>query len=292
MLVSPLRYPGGKARLFPFVAKIIENNSLYSSTYCEPYAGGAGLALKLLSTGFVKRVMLNDLDEAIFAFWKSVLDAPDQFCEMIASTKVTIDEWHRQRMVWERKDPTDFLGLGFSVFFLNRTSRSGIIDGSGPIGGYSQSGIWKIDVRLNKEKHIQNIQRIKPFRSCISLSMFDAHHYIKDVFRMRDVFIYLDPPYYVKGKKLYRNSYTHADHCQIGGCLDENRDSRWIVSYDDVPEVRQIYRNFSPTTYEMPYSAGRKGVGREVIFSSDRVRIPSFDGFLAVDTPSNRLVCA
>ena len=44
---SPLRYPGGKAQLFPLVRDIIVANRLNGATYIEPFAGGAGLALKL-----------------------------------------------------------------------------------------------------------------------------------------------------------------------------------------------------------------------------------------------------
>src|SRR5690606_38605537 len=107
-----------------------------------------GLAIKLLTSGFVARISINDIDRSIYAFWISALFDTDKFCRLIEKTPINIDEWYQQREIWEEGDADDALSLGFSAFFLNRTNRSGIIEGAGPIGGYAQKGNWKIDVRL------------------------------------------------------------------------------------------------------------------------------------------------
>jgi DNA adenine methylase len=279
MLTSPLRYPGGKAKLFQYFTEVIKLNKLYSCTYCEPYAGGAGLALKLLSTGFVESVALNDIDESIFAFWQSVLRHPDDFCELIDKTPITIDEWHRQKAIWKSRDLSNPLRLGFSAFFLNRTNRSGIIEGAGPIGGYDQSGAWSLDVRLNKVQQIKNIDSLKSFSDRIDISNCDAIDFTKGKFSQEASFVYLDPPYYVKGSKLYRNFYKHLDHCLIKDMLFDNRKMKWIISYDDVFEVRQIYANLNPVVYSLQYSAGFKASGSEVIYYSDVLDSPIVDGF-------------
>ncbi|MGY8634548.1 DNA adenine methylase [Bradyrhizobium sp. 14AA] len=159
MITSPLRYPGGKAKLFPYFVDLIRENKLFGAEYCEPYAGGAGLALRLLTNGFVDRVSINDIDQSIYAFWVSALYDTDRFCRLIEKTPINIEQWHRQQEVWEASDFDNKLKLGFSAYFLNRTNRSGIIEGAGPIGGYGQKGNWKIDVRLIKYKMlIQNDQ--------------------------------------------------------------------------------------------------------------------------------------
>jgi DNA adenine methylase len=278
-LVSPLRYPGGKAKLLPYFTEVVKANGLYKSTYCEPYAGGAGLALKLLSTGFVERLSLNDVDESIFAFWKSVLDQPDEFCRLIENAAMTIDEWHRQQEIWRGRDVDNPLQLGFAAFYLNRTNRSGIIEGAGPIGGYSQSGKWKLDVRLNREAQIGYVQALKAFRSRITVTNEDALDFVAYAFEHRETFCYLDPPYYVKGSKLYRNFYRHDDHVEVLNLLRENRNARWVVSYDDVPQIREIYSEFDPISYSLSYSAGASATGREVIFFSDALVAPTVKGF-------------
>ena len=280
MINSPLRYPGGKAKLAPFLGDLIIQNGLIGAEYCEPYAGGAGLALKLLSLGFVDRIAINDIDSAIYSFWKSALERTDEFCELIDRTPLTIEEWYRQRQVWRDGDVTDRLALGFSAFYLNRTNRSGIIDGAGPIGGYAQEGPWKLGVRFVRDKQISNLLNLRKYSSQISISNMDAIEFISEKLPLENVFIYADPPYFVKGRKLYRNSYQMKDHCSVRDILSRNRDKKWIVSYDDVPEIRAIYSEFSPLSYQLNYSAGTKNVGNEVIYSSDVLKLPTMEGLL------------
>lgn len=279
MLVSPLRYPGGKSKLFEYFTHIIRANNLFDCMYCEPYAGGAGLALRLLSSGFVGSISLNDIDESIYAFWNAVIQNPTEFCALIESVPITIDEWHRQKAIWSSKDMSDSLTLGFSAFYLNRTNRSGIIEGAGPIGGYSQVSKWKLDARFNRRQQIQNISAIANYRDQIKISNVDALDFISSRFEEPRTFCYLDPPYYIKGSKLYRNSYGHTDHVEIMKRLAENREATWVVSYDDVPQIREIYAGFQPISYALNYSAGSNGTGREVIYFSDSLLAPDMPGF-------------
>lgn len=277
-MISPLRYPGGKAKLFPFFSQLINENRLHSATYCEPYAGGAGLALKLLAHGFVPRIELNDLDRAIFAFWNSALFDTDRFCSRLAAIDVTVDEWRRQKEIYRSPSAGSF-DLGFATYFLNRTSRSGIIEGSGPIGGYEQKGEWKIDARFNKTVQVSNIQAVSKLSPCISLHNEDALAFTKNRLDDIDRLIYLDPPYYVKGRKLYKNYYRHKDHVEIASLLGSKRQGNWIVSYDSAPQIHEIYRDFSGVVYNLQYSAGPRSSGEEVIFAGDRIALPSMEAF-------------
>ena len=65
---SPLRYPGGKTKIYGLVKSLIETNDLIGETYIEPLLAGAGLALKLLMNNDVKRIVINDYDPAICFF--------------------------------------------------------------------------------------------------------------------------------------------------------------------------------------------------------------------------------
>jgi DNA adenine methylase len=279
MISSPLRYPGGKAKLFPYFAELIRRNKLFGAKYCEPYAGGAGLAIKLLTSGFVDRISINDIDKSIYAFWLSALFDTDEFCRLIEKTPIDIDQWHRQQEIWKACDLDDKLSLGFSAFFLNRTNRSGIIEGAGPIGGYAQKGNWKIGVRLVKQKQIENLKALSRYADQIKVTNLDALNYIERTLEKNNSLVYLDPPYFVKGHKLYKNFYQPADHIKIANELKLNRKYNWIVSYDDVPEIRKAYSAFSPITYLLNYSAGEKSVGAEVIFLSDALSSPDVHGF-------------
>ena len=91
--------------------------------------------------------------------------------------------------------------------------------------------------------------------------------------------LYIWTLYFVKGHKLYKNFYQPADHIEIAKELKRKRKSKWVVSYDDVPEIRDAYSAFSPITYLLNYSAGEKSVGTEVIFVSDALSTPDVRGF-------------
>ncbi|HES9253572.1 TPA: DNA adenine methylase, partial [Streptococcus pyogenes] len=206
--VSPLRYPGGKTQVYDFVKELVNLNE--TTTYIEPYMGGMGIALKLLLNNNVHKIMVNDYDKAIYAFWYSVLNYTEQLIEKINTTPITIDEWKLQREVQKNKNNCDdLLTLGFSTLFLNRTNRSGIIK-AGVIGGLKQDGNYKLDCRFNKEKTIKKIKLIASYKKQIKLYNMDAEKFIRlNITKTKNSFTFFDPPYYTKGPGLYTNFYNH-----------------------------------------------------------------------------------
>ncbi len=272
MHYTPLRYPGGKSKFAPQVKAIIEKNELYGH-YVEPYAGGAGVALDLLFNGFCTDIHINDLDLAIYNFWKSITEQTDEFIQLIVDTPVTIEEWHKQK--FKIKDPSiSSLEHGFSTFFLNRTNRSGILKG-GVIGGLVQSGTYKLDCRFNKGNLIRRIEEIRKMSEHIHVYNRDTVGWISEIDSVipMNSLIYLDPPYYEKGKGLYRNFYNHEDHVSICEVL-ANIKTPWVVSYDDNQNIREIYKEYRQTEYSLNYSANRKARGNEVVIYCDKITIP------------------
>ena len=210
---SPLRYPGGKTKLYNYIRDLLEINNLIGGTYVEPFAGGAGLALKLLVNGDVNKIVINDLDKSIYSIWHSILNRPDDFCSLIDNAKLTISEWMHQRDIYRSEDYSDLLKYGFAAFYLNRTNRSGIING-GVFGGLKQTGNYKLNARFNKDTLIKKIQIIKKHRKSIILFCLDANDLINNSWLKyyRKVFINFDPPYVKKGLELYRNFFNEEDH--------------------------------------------------------------------------------
>lgn len=267
---TPLRYPGGKGRFAPFVRDLMETNQL-SGDYLEPYAGGAAVALDLLYNDYCENIHINDFDVAVFNFWKSVTENTDSFLKLLQDTPVTIDEWHRQKTILANPQDCTQLEHGFAAFFLNRTNRSGILKG-GVIGGKNQDGNYKLDARFHKENLSKRIEKIGKFKDRIKVYNQDALDLLSSVdsFLPPDSLIYLDPPYYVKGQGLYRNFYMHEDHVKIREALDKVQ-SKWIVSYDNCPEIKQIYSGYRQEDYELNYSAYYKTKGSEVMIYCDAV---------------------
>lgn len=282
LYASPLRYPGGKRKLANFVKLIFRHNNLLDSEYVEPYAGGASIALQLLYDEYVRYVHINDIDISIFSFWHSVLYETDELCQLISTTPITIDEWKHQRNIQIKGQQKDskisFLELGFSTFFLNRTNRSGIISG-GVIGGKDQSGKWKIDARFNKEKLIVRIRKIARYKNRIKLSNLDALDLISSVEGKisNQSLIYFDPPYFVKGTRdLYKRFYRTKDHEKVAERIRELQ-YNWIVSYDNVPEIRDLYGGLQSLTYGIHYSAKNSYKGSEVMFFNSNLAVPDVE---------------
>jgi DNA adenine methylase len=177
--LSPLRYPGGKASLTGYLGNLIDLNDLRGCSYYEPYAGGAGAALGLLRTGTVMEIFVNDADERIGAFWLAVLDHSNRFVDRIFSIPLTITEWRKQRDICLHPQKYDRFDVGFAAFYMNRCNRSGVLTGSGPIGGYEQSGKWRLDVRFSRSGLAERIIVLAKLRERIHLSQLDALDFLK-----------------------------------------------------------------------------------------------------------------
>ena len=274
---SPLRYPGGKGKLAKFVRALVKENRLCDGRYVEPFAGGAAIAWELLLTGVVRRVSINDYDNSVYSFWASVLDNTDKICELIHNSPLTVEFWDKQKTVLKNKNSESALDIGFAFFYLNRTNRSGIING-GLIGGRNQSGLWKMDARFNKPLLIEKIQKIAERKSHIQLTNLDAIEFMKQNFSSWDknTLIYLDPPYFEKGKFLYYNSFKTEDHEALAASIENYDEKNWIVSYDSAPEIRSLYRKHKEIRYLLNYSARNATRGHEVMYFSKSLRVPAF----------------
>lgn len=275
-VLSPLRYPGGKAKIADFIKQIVKDNELLDGVYVEPYAGGAAVALSLLMDEYVSRIIINDKDRSIYAFWHSVLYDTDRLCRLIEETPVNMETWRIQRKIQspEKKETADLLSLGFSTFFMNRTNRSGIIK-AGVIGGFNQTGNYKIDARYRKDDLIARIRRIASYADRIELHNEDAVDLVSRISQTapQSTILYLDPPYYKKGRGLYMNYYDDTDHERIRDVITHVNNLRWIVSYDNSPFIKALYEPFRSQEFYLNYSANNNGKGTEVIFFSDNCKV-------------------
>jgi DNA adenine methylase len=277
---TPLRYPGGKGKLAAFIKELMKRNGLLDGEYAEPYAGGAAIALELLLQEYVSHIHINDISRPIHSFWKSVLDNTENLVRLVRNTPLTVSAWDKQKRILSNPNDYDNLALGFAAFFLNRTNRSGILNG-GIIGGRDQSGPWKIDARFNAAELIYRIESIANLRTKISLSREDAKKFLlKRVSRFSDkALIYLDPPYYIKGKELYYDYYTHKDHEEIAKFVTKKiRKQKWIVSYDNIEAIREMYVDSRSITYGVGYSAREARDGAEVMFFCNDLEVPPLTG--------------
>lgn len=275
---TPLRYPGGKGKLSYYIKSLIEVNSISDGYYVEPYAGGAAIAVDLLVNEYVRNILINDADTAVYSFWDSVVNNTDGLCSLIQDCNVDMDNWYQQKEVLKNTSEYDSLSIGFATFFLNRTNRSGILK-AGVIGGKAQSGEWKMDVRFNKDDLISRIRRIAEYKNRIKITNLDAIELIGSISELtaenKKLLVYLDPPYYVKGQDLYRNFYEHHDHVLVKNALRNSGIKKWLTSYDNAKQIKEIYSEFRQTEYSLNYTAQSKKVGEEVMIFSNEIIIPN-----------------
>ncbi|MGM9708781.1 MAG: DNA adenine methylase [Prevotella sp.] len=272
-LLSPLRYPGGKGKMADVFKRIIEQNDLLDGIYVEPFVGGGSVALSLLLNDYVSRIVINDKDRSIYAFWHSVLNDASQLCRMIADTPVDMDVWRQQKEVQAHKDDAGLLELGFSTFFLNRTNRSGIIK-AGVIGGNGQTGNYLIDARFNKSDLIARIQRIADYADRIELHNEDAVALLNNICGTMPnrTLYYLDPPYYVKGPGLYMNYFKDDDHRKIATAVAGITHGKWIVTYDNHPFIASLYSRYRQREFSLSYSTTNGKQGEEIMIYSDNLK--------------------
>lgn len=278
---SPLRYPGGKSQLANFIAHTLELNHLEHSTYCEAFCGGSGVAMTLLLKDKVNRVILNDYDPAIYSVWYAILHDTHSFIERIQNTPITIAEWYHQKDIYNHlKNIHEYnIDLAYSAFFLNRTNRSGIIE-SRPIGGFEQNSKYKINCRFNVINLVRKIEKIQALHSRIELYNLDGLEFIRRIIapmNTDNIFIFFDPPYFNQGQKLYKNSLTPTYHEQLSHSIKALQHNHWIVTYDDVIDIRNLYADCEGWKYDIHYTANTKRIESELLYKSPATVIESFE---------------
>lgn len=274
---TPLRYPGGKVRLYSYVKKLIEKNYNNPPIYIEAFAGGSGLALKLLMTNIVSEIYINDYDYAIYCIWHSIKYHNKKFKELIKNAVFSIEEWNKQKEIYldaSKKSNYSKLEIGFATFYLNRTNRSGIIT-AGPIGGNNQNGNYLMDCRFNKEELLNIISKIHKYKSKIHVYSRDAYKFIQQMeCKIKsDCFYYLDPPYVQKGPGLYKNSFDKEKHMQLKNSVLHLK-NKWLITYDYDPFIEKLYSNYHMKEFHLSYSAQKAKLGKEyAIYSNNLIDV-------------------
>jgi DNA adenine methylase len=273
--LSPLRYPGGKGRLAGFVGRLIEAQPARAATYVEPFAGGAGVGLRLLFDEYVDDVVLNDLNPGIAAFWRAVFDDTDSFLELVAEANLTVEEWYHQRDRY-RSGGSD-LELGFATFYLNRTNRSGILDAR-PIGGLEQTGKWLIDARFDKEKLARRVRVLARYASRVTICEEDGVGLVEGYLGDASSFIYADPPYLVEGDDLYLDAVSWEDHQRLAALL-KSANVGWFLTYDaDSRITNDLYFGLRCAVFQTSHTAATQHVGQEYAVFADSLQVPSLRG--------------
>ena len=244
--VSPLRYPGGKRKLAVLIAEIFATANRPIRLLVEPFAGGASVAIAMLEAGFAEEIALADQDPLVASFWRTVFSKDaERLARLIETAEVTLAERDRIIAYRPRKD----LGRAYRCLYINRTSFSGIInEHAGAIGGRAQDGEYTIGCRFNQQRIADRIRKLSALRNKVRFvrhqgydkTISDVRTLVGSKYSERDVFWYLDPPFFEKAGRLYRHVFSDADHRAFRTALD-TIPGQFVLSYDDVPAAQHLY---------------------------------------------------
>lgn len=274
MPINPVRYPGGKGRksIVDRVLSLYPDGSLDGVTWVEPFCGGCGLGLALVERGIVGSATFNDGDPRVAAMWRAMAYRTDEFVEWLEGVGIDMGTFREARRV-ANDAGAGWFERGCATYFLNRTCRSGYIDG-GVIGGNDQSGRYKMDCRFNREELARRVGRIGELSADGTLRFVEPHDAVSLIGGLAggalpdgtpvdvgSLFLYADPPYVVKGAACYRRGVSHD---ALAACL---RDAgahgvRWLLSYDDCDEVRRLYAGYRAEPLSVTYSNNDRTRGR------------------------------
>lgn len=267
--ISPFRYPGGKAFLYKLLYNSLQRLPEGERVYAEPFCGGAGSAVILLKLGAVSKIHLNDADPKVYSAWHAILTEPERFAKAIHDTPIDMPTWYAARDIVQNSTEVGF-ELGFATFFLNRTSRSGIVAGSGPIGGYDQQGTWKIDARFNRDALAERVKWLGSVEDRIVLTQEDALTFLtrsRDRLPLDQTLFFVDPPYVTAGGRLYLNAMNEEKHIALSDILQGGSLPHWLLTYDDHPLIRGLYQEMTISDLAVTYSLQSKRKEREVLIS-------------------------
>jgi DNA adenine methylase len=247
---SPLRYPGGKGRA---VAEIIRHFPKNIDRVCSPFLGGGSVELELARQGV--EVFGYDDFEPLVNFWLCLMENPGKL------TRIVRKLYPMSRSTFLRLQKM-FSGIRgryarAAVFYaINRASFSGT----------TLSGGWVTP------KHTRftpsSIDYLSGFR--IDRLHVGRESFESSIERHKDDFLYLDPPYFIKSKiyGVKGNKHRGFNHEKLAEMLAKRRN--WILSYNDCPEVRRLYKGFRTVVPHWPYGMNANRPSNELlIFSRD-----------------------
>ncbi len=241
---SPLRYPGGKSRAVPLIVPWIPAGT---KTLFSPFFGGGSVELAAASCGV--EVKGYDAFGPLVNFWQHALTNPAALAERVAKehplSKKRFYELRRNNLAGPH---------GAATFFaLNRASFSGTTLS----GGMGQGDRFTPS----------SIEKLRRF-SCPGVTVGHAS-FEESLTANPNDFAYLDPPYLISSMLYGNRGDTHKgfDHAALAACL-RGHDSSWLLSYNDCPEVRALYRGHAMLTPAWTYGMGKSHRSSELLILS------------------------
>jgi len=225
---SPLRYPGGKTRALKTIIPLVPE----FDEYREPFVGGGSVFFSIKQTCPDKTYWINDLNNDLYCFWKISQENLYDLVERIKEIKKNFD--NGQELYDSLNDQTDENGKfekAVRFFILNRITFSGTVDA----GGYTKRSFEK---RFT-DSSIKRLSRIKAIVNGVKITNEDYSVLVNKP--GKNVFIFLDPPYFSNPYKIYgKVDQLEFDHQRFSSTMKECN-HKWLITYDNADEIKNMF---------------------------------------------------
>lgn len=254
-----IRYPGSKDQHLKFLERHLLPFAREYRSVAEPFSGTAAITFFLLKKKLVDKYWINDFDPAMAALWLTVRDHPDELIARIEAYTPRSEDFYTFKA--DAGDST--MDLAFRKVVLHQISYSGLGAKAGsPIGGKNQTGAYKVDCRWRPHLLRKKILACSALLNSAegTITSLSWENMLSNALDSK-YFVYLDPPYYAQGTVLYSNGVI--DHTSLSQTLQGNKN--WMISYDDAPEVRDLYHWADVQRLDVRSHLHHKAIGDVVI---------------------------
>ena len=249
---SPLAYIGGKSKLSKTIIKMIPDHQ----AYCEVFAGAGWVFFGKEPS---KYETINDLDSDLVIFYRVLQNHLEEFLKQfkwLLSSREWFEDWKRQR---EAGGLTD-IQRAARYYYLQRLAFGGQVRNR--TFGVGQMRLPKINLlRLEEELSAVHIRL-----SRVVIENLPWQEFLTRYGRPQ-TFFYLDPPYWKA--PVYRHNLELEDYREMAIVLAEIK-GKFILSINDLPEMRETFRKFNIKPVTLKYSIAEKTttVGKELLVSN------------------------
>ncbi|MFH0989009.1 MAG: DNA adenine methylase [bacterium] len=259
---SPFRYPGGKTWLIPYIRQWLSTFDSQGNELIEPFAGGGIVSLTAVAEKRVRRAFMVELDEDIAAVWQTILSEDAQwFADKIISFSVTKSNVESLLS----KIPLRQRERAFAILLKNRVSHGGILANGAGLLKHGENGKGLLS-RWYPQTLRSRILDIQNYKSNLRFVCADGFQVLRDNAKRSDVLFFIDPPYTVAGRRLYR--YSDIDHTELFRIAATLRGS-FLITYDNADDIRKLADANGFQIAQIPMKGTHHTVKTELLISRD-----------------------
>jgi len=230
---SPFRYPGGKTWLIPYVRQWLSSCESHDKELIEPFAGGGIVSLTSVAEKRVRGALMVELDEDVAMLWETILSDDAQWLAnkiiSFSVTKANVDSVLRRNASSTRE-------RAFAVLLKNRVSHGGILANGAGLLKHGENGRGLLS-RWYPQTLRNRILDIQSYKERIKFVRGDGFKVLQKNAHRTDAVFFIDPPYTVAGRRLYRHS--DVDHPELFRIASTLRGD-FLITYDNSDEIKEL----------------------------------------------------